>query len=318
MSHAINDLASHVLVNPEEVDPFNFSAITNSLGRVPTSPPAVLPSWPATVSAESFGGAAIGAVIQTKPLPPATESSFAVIPGMWTAEGSRIDVWTEFGARQFASEWLDDNAQRWISGLVTINGASPQPGIETEMGELSLMVSLEGGAVLVRASIRGMPAAQARPLSEVMQMRLVADAIDSRWEAWRPRGAGPVPVSIEAALAVCPGVTEALELLSGAGYIRPAEIRGGALSLHEDESLRILQLVAALARQVGRADRLAAAFRLTPASPAPPEAVLTLSLGVHSLAHVQRTCLASFTTSGTSSGSCSGRPPRLSPKSCTQ
>ena len=59
--------------------------------------------------------------------------------------------------------------------------------------------------------------------------------------------------------------------------------------------MRILQLVAALARQVGRADCLAAVFRLTPTSPASPEAVLTLSLGVHSLAHVYRSRLDSFT-----------------------
>ena len=294
MSDAITVLASHVLASLDEADPFDFSSLTSSLGRVPNPPPAELPSWPATVSAESFSDGAMGAVLEIKPLTPATGPSYAVLPGTWTAEGGRVNVWSDSGARGCSSEWFDDHAQRWIKGLVTISGASLQPGVETEMGELSLMVSLEGGAALVRAGIRGMPPAQARPLADVMRMQLVADAIDFRWIDWRPRGAGPVPVNIEAALAVCPGAVEAMELLAQAGYIRPADVRGGATQLHEDESIRLLQLVAALARQVGRADRLSAAFRVTPPGTPPLEAVLTLSLGIHALAHVSRSFLHPF------------------------
>ena len=150
----------------------DFSGLRVALGALAPVQPAPLSSWPSDQNAETFATDLVGSIMRMKPSD--GEQGFSVVTGNWETGRERVETRSSSATTLVASDYLDENVDKWIPLLATMpQGSASGRSIATDLGPMAISVVFAGSGFQMQLSVAGMPPTKSFPVAEFFQLELV-------------------------------------------------------------------------------------------------------------------------------------------------
>ena len=264
-----------------------FSLLEAALDELPETVLGTPPSWPVEFSAEQFARDNAGSIMWLKPVNQTSgEGRYAVVSPMATQSGA-VTLWST-SQTEFSWGDCDVNVIQWLPQIATVQGhesSQAMEGVPSPLGPLRFAVGVEEDEVLLSVSVGDAPASRPRPVLEAMNMRLVAQAMTDKWQAWVPRYGATAPVVVSDVLGLVPRARDAIAILRQSGVLTAAP-GGGPDDWAQLTDLEVQAFLGVAVCLVGRQEflpRLRDAFRRLPGAPAHPSVVNVLTAATESI-----------------------------------